>query len=281
MALIGGARWTRYFFLVICCKKVISTRWPAGTETFSPWSYQNHKHPLVGNSQLCLNVSLIKRKKKKASETLPGFPFTALEQGQAGTPESPSQRGRMSLVTWPENSWLETPYKYKKPLPPQEFLCTAQPSPTRKASEGTNRYLKDVAFITHVVELRGSQTKGSEKETLEKVAKIERNVPPPLQFHLNYWQDHHEDPGDLKGKQPLSVASLPSHLKKSFHTASESSKSPKVTAIRIDVGNFTHQLNLLVPNMEAQWLCLAASEGIWGFEIWHVKDKKHLIIWRN
>lgn len=236
----------------------------------------------MGNSQLCLNDSLIKRKKKKSIWDLTWFPVYCTWAGS----------GRDSWVTKSARQNITCDLAWEQlvgnTLQIQEATSSAGVlvhGTTKSHQEGLrgDKPLPQRCglYITHVVELRGSQTKGSEKETLEKVVKIERNVPPPLQFHLNHWRDHHKDPGDLKGKQTLSVASLPSRLKKSFHTASESSKSPKVTAIKIDVGNFSHKLNLLVPNMEAQWLCLAASEGIWGFEIWHVKDKKHLIIWRN
>lgn len=82
---------------------------------------------------------------------------------------------------------------------------------------------------------------------------------------------------DLKGKMTLSVNSLPSSLWKCFShiiVGSESPKSPRMTAIKIDLGNFIHKLNVLLPNMEAQWLCLTTSEGTWGFEVWRVKDKK-------
>lgn len=43
--------------------------------------------------------------------------------------------------------------------------------------------------------------------------------------------------------------------------SSKSSKSPQVIAVKIDLGNFIHKFNLLVPNMKTQWLCLAAMEG--------------------
>ena len=69
---------------------------------------------------------------------------------------------------------------------------------------------------------------------------------------------------DLKGKETLRVNALPGNLKKCFPhiiISFESPKSPRVTAIKIDLGTFIHKFNLLVPSMEAQWLCLAASEG--------------------
>lgn len=277
MALIGGARWTRYFFLVICCKKVISTHWPAGTEIFSPWSYQNHKHQLVGNSQLCLNVSLIKRKKKKSVWDLTWFPVYCTWAGS----------GRDSWVTKSARQNVTCDLAWEQLVGNTLHIQEATSSAgvlvhgTTKSHQEGLRGDKPLPQRCGLHNACGGTSGLSDQGLRERdpwEGRQDRNVPPPLQFYLNHWQDHHEDPGDLKGQQTLSGASLLSRLKKSFHTASESSKSPKVTAIRIDVGNFTHKLNLLVPSMEAQWLCLAASEGIWGLEIWHVKDKKHLII---
>lgn len=75
---------------------------------------------------------------------------------------------------------------------------------------------------------------------------------------------------DLKGEETLSVKSLPRSLERCFShiiISSESPKSARVTAIKIDFRNFIHKLNLLVPNMEAQWFCLAAREGTEGFQV--------------
>lgn len=47
----------------------------------------------------------------------------------------------------------------------------------------------------------------------------------------------------------------------SHNINSKSSTSPQVIAVKIDLGNFIHKFNLLVPNMKTQWLCLAAMEG--------------------
>lgn len=60
---------------------------------------------------------------------------------------------------------------------------------------------------------------------------------------------------DLKGKEASSVNSLPSSLKKCFSHIiinSVSPKSPRVTAIKMDLGNFIHKLNLPGPSTEAQ-----------------------------
>lgn len=85
-----------------------------------------------------------------------------------------------------------------------------------------------------------------------KVINIKRNALPPLHFHLNHWQYGHEDLRNLRSKQTWSMdAPFKAVFLLSF-VSSESSKSPIVTAIKIDLGNFIHRLNLLVPNMKAQ-----------------------------
>ncbi|MXQ81120.1 hypothetical protein E5288_WYG012720 [Bos mutus] len=57
-------------------------------------------------------------------------------------------------------------------------------------------------------------------------------------------KDRHEDPGDLKGQQTLCMNSLLSRLEFSHSViGSKSSKSPKVTAVKVDLVNFIHKCN--------------------------------------
>lgn len=63
----------------------------------------------------------------------------------------------------------------------------------------------------------------------------------------------------------------------------ESSRSLRVTAIKMDLGNLTHRLNLPVPSTDAQWLCQRGDGRVWG-TTWKRQNKEafdHLAWWNS
>ena len=261
---------------MICCKKVVSAHCPAGTKPFSLWSYWNHKHQLVGNSQLCLNVSLIKKKQK--TQSVSGFLFTALEQGQAGTPESPSQRSRRHL--WPglrTAGWKHLANKGS------HFLRRRSCAQHDQVPPGRPQRRKPLPLRPGLYKAHGGTSELSDQQLRERDPweghQDKENAPacswaPPGPLAGPAWR-----PRGPEGQAGL-VHEVSAWLFKEFsHSVilfqeSPLVESPKVTAVKVDLANFIHKFNLLVPSRKTQGLCLTAVEGVWGFEVRHVKDEK-------
>lgn len=139
---------------------------------------------------------------------------------------------------------------------------------TQKGLRGNKPLTQGHCLYKVGVGIQGCHTKCAEREVLEQIIELEGCAPPRFGFTCTTSKLLRTPRGKLKGKETLSLNSLPGNLKKYFShiiISLEFPRTPRVTAIKIDLGSFICEFNFPVPNMEAQWLCFTASEGTYRF----------------
>lgn len=200
---------------------------------------------------------------------------------QGACPESPNQTGSLSWVTISKAESHLSPgvrtWLVGSALQIQEATLSteARPSLTKKTSEGINHGLKRHCPYKACGGTLGLSDQLLEKEALEKVIKIKRNALPPLQFHLNHWQDIHENPVGPEGQGDLECEFSAQQFTGMLFTHHHQFWVPPVSqsdSNRNWFGEFHPQIKFTGSNIEAQWLYLTASKATRGFEVWPVKD---------